>query len=153
MQQVKTPCIGICSTTSFGDTICRGCKRYAFEVIQWNGYNPQQKLAVLRRLEQFTEQIMQVKFAIVDEQKLRQGLHKLRVPFDESLSPFCWLHNLLSKSGDQVSKLIDFGVRTKAPFQQMSLLALSEQIEDELLKLGQAHFDRYFNQHDGRVEL
>ncbi|MDO7671884.1 MAG: DUF1289 domain-containing protein, partial [OM182 bacterium] len=26
---VKTPCIGICSTTSVGDWVCRGCKRYS----------------------------------------------------------------------------------------------------------------------------
>ncbi|MBU2098945.1 MAG: DUF1289 domain-containing protein, partial [Gammaproteobacteria bacterium] len=25
----KTPCIGICSTTSVGDKICRGCKRFS----------------------------------------------------------------------------------------------------------------------------
>ncbi|HBX36772.1 MAG TPA: DUF1289 domain-containing protein, partial [Pseudohongiella sp.] len=49
-QPVKTPCIGICSTTSVGDTICRGCKRFAFEVIEWNAFTQSQKQAVVDRL-------------------------------------------------------------------------------------------------------
>lgn len=36
MKDLRTPCIGICSTTSLGDRVCRGCKRYAAEVIDWN---------------------------------------------------------------------------------------------------------------------
>ena len=34
----SSPCIGICSTT-YGDTICRGCGRTAEEVRDWNTYS------------------------------------------------------------------------------------------------------------------
>ncbi|MEO1955257.1 MAG: DUF1289 domain-containing protein, partial [Gammaproteobacteria bacterium] len=37
-RSVKTPCIGVCSTV-FGDEVCRGCKRFQNEVIEWNSYN------------------------------------------------------------------------------------------------------------------
>ena len=47
----KTPCIGICSTTTFGDSVCRGCKRYAKEVLNWISYSDEMKCAVLKRLE------------------------------------------------------------------------------------------------------
>ena len=95
MLKVRTPCIGICSTTSLGDSICRGCKRYAFEVINWNSYDEGQKKAVLNRIEKFNTQIIENKLRIVSEPDLRRGLRFWKVPFDESLSPYCWLHNLL----------------------------------------------------------
>ena len=40
---VKTPCIGICSTTSVGDWVCRGCKRYSTEVIGWISFGEEEK--------------------------------------------------------------------------------------------------------------
>ncbi|MEJ2131069.1 MAG: DUF1289 domain-containing protein, partial [Gammaproteobacteria bacterium] len=46
---ISTPCVGVCSTV-YGDLVCRGCKRYAHEVIEWNRYEPQQKREVWRRL-------------------------------------------------------------------------------------------------------
>jgi len=45
----RTPCIGICSTT-YGDLVCRGCKRFAHEIVGWNGYDREQRGAVWTRL-------------------------------------------------------------------------------------------------------
>jgi predicted Fe-S protein YdhL (DUF1289 family) len=61
----RTPCIGVCSTTSVGDAICRGCKRYAFEVIRWNSYLDVEKEAVLRRIETLTVQILKTGFTFI----------------------------------------------------------------------------------------
>ena len=33
----STPCLGICSTT-FGDEVCKGCKRFAHEIVSWTKY-------------------------------------------------------------------------------------------------------------------
>ena len=33
--KASTPCLGICSTT-YGDDVCKGCKRFVHEVISWN---------------------------------------------------------------------------------------------------------------------
>ena len=41
-KSLKTPCIGVCSTV-FGDDVCRGCKRFQHEVIQWNSYSDPEK--------------------------------------------------------------------------------------------------------------
>lgn len=46
-----SPCVGICSSTSFGDEICVGCGRTATEVIEWNGYTDQQKIKINERLQ------------------------------------------------------------------------------------------------------
>jgi predicted Fe-S protein YdhL (DUF1289 family) len=45
----RTPCIGICSTT-YGDLVCRGCKRFSHEIVGWNGYDREQRHAVWARL-------------------------------------------------------------------------------------------------------
>ena len=52
-----SPCIGVCSTT-YGDLVCRGCKRFAHEVVQWNGYDHEQRDAIWRRLEELREGAM-----------------------------------------------------------------------------------------------
>ncbi len=52
---VKTPCIGVCST-GIGDRVCRGCKRFAHEVIHWNSYSNEQKQLIEERLSQFLSQ-------------------------------------------------------------------------------------------------
>ena len=52
-----TPCAGRCSTV-FGDAVCRGCRRFNHEVIQWNTYNEAQRLAVWKRLDAQLDQIL-----------------------------------------------------------------------------------------------
>lgn len=140
----RTPCIGVCSTTSVGDSICRGCKRYAFEVIRWNGYSDAEKVAVLRRIEALTVQIMQDKFVIHSEALLKEGVQGCRLPVNVALSPCCWLHNLLKKG--PIDHLVpeDFGFAVKEAYRQMPLAALAELVDDELLRLCGAHFARYY---------
>jgi|TARA_Y100000816_G_C26108176_1_gene589839 predicted Fe-S protein YdhL (DUF1289 family) len=52
-----TPCAGRCSTV-FGDLVCRGCRRFNHEVIQWNTYTPDQRLMVWKRLDAQLDQIL-----------------------------------------------------------------------------------------------
>ncbi len=47
-----SPCIGVCSTTNLGDDICMGCGRTAMEVIEWNAYSDEQKIAINQRLKE-----------------------------------------------------------------------------------------------------
>src|SRR5690554_3098075 len=70
---IKTPCVGVC-TTALGDDVCRGCKRYSHEVIDWNSYNNEQKLAIETRLVRLLTTIIQNKLFIVDEKKLQWQL-------------------------------------------------------------------------------
>ena len=37
----STPCLGICSTT-FGDEVCKGCKRFAHEIVSWTKYSEEE---------------------------------------------------------------------------------------------------------------
>ncbi|MBL4821143.1 MAG: DUF1289 domain-containing protein [Gammaproteobacteria bacterium] len=145
MKKIRTPCIGICSTTSFGDLICRGCKRYAFEVINWNSYDDEQKLAVLSRVEKLNTQIIENKLRIVSVPSLRQGLKTSKVPFDETLSPYCWLHNLLKRRHKDLENLEDYGVYVRSEYKEMPLKDIFELIDREIMILCEAHFSRYID--------
>lgn len=52
-----TPCAGRCSTV-FGDSVCRGCRRFNHEVIQWNTYTTEQHTVVWQRLDAQLNQIL-----------------------------------------------------------------------------------------------
>lgn len=143
MTAVKTPCLGICSTTSVGDVICRGCKRYAHEVINWNGYDEVEKLAVLQRIERLTSQIIETRLQIVSETELQQGLKALKIPFDRSLSPYCWLHNLLKRGHNRLRDLQSFGVIVRADYRHLPLTVLCELVDREIITLCEAHYIRY----------
>lgn len=144
MKSPKTPCIGICSTTSLGDAVCRGCKRYAFEVINWNGYDSNSKAAVLKRIETLVCQIVENKIRIFSVPNLKVAMEKVSVPFDTDLSPYCWLHNLLKKQHGQINELSEYGAYVLPEFEHLSLNDLCELIEQEILLLCHAHYERYF---------
>jgi len=155
MNDVRTPCIGICSTTSLGDRVCRGCKRYADEVIHWNSYDRRAKRAVLARIERLDEQILRRRFRIVSPERLQAGLRRLKIPCDPALSPWCWLHNLLKKGLDElgeISELERVGVQLRPQCKRRDLAELSREIEDELLRLAEAHFDRYIDRRQSSTD-
>ena len=144
MSARKTPCIGICSTTSLGDNVCRGCRRYSFEVIRWNSYGPQEKTAVLMRIERLIGQILETKFSIYSETTLQSQLKRFNIPFDPSLSSYCWLHNLFKKNKDNIENLEEYGVSVNTEFAKLPLSQLIATVDAELQLLSDAHLERYF---------
>lgn len=56
-QKRLTPCAGRCSTV-FGDQVCRGCRRFNHEVIDWNHYTTEQQLTIWQRLDAQLDQIL-----------------------------------------------------------------------------------------------
>lgn len=81
---LRTPCIGICSTT-YGDLVCRGCKRFAHEVTGWNGYRESQRDVVWARLHGLLAESVRVFVTIVDEPRLQAAAQDARVPDAELL--------------------------------------------------------------------
>lgn len=141
---VKTPCIGICSTTSLGDSLCRGCKRFAVEVIDWNVYTAAEKRAVLQRIDQLTTQIMEPRFAIRSVAALEQGMQAAGVPCHPELSAYSWLHNLLKKRHRQITDLSAYGAALRPECAGRPVQQVWEQADAELLTLCEAHRQRYF---------
>ena len=72
----RTPCVGICSTT-YGDLVCRGCKRFAHEVVQWNGYDAGQQGRVWRRLHTLRDEVVGQHLQVKDPQIFLQFCQSL----------------------------------------------------------------------------
>ena len=79
----RTPCIGVCSTT-YGDLVCRGCKRFAHEVVGWNGFADKQRHVVWMRLNRLLAESVRAYVTVVDEQRLRTAAPE-RVPDADAL--------------------------------------------------------------------
>lgn len=141
MKKIKTPCIGICSTV-FGDEVCRGCKRFVHEVIDWNAYEDEQKSLVLERLKHFTEQVLSGKIKIIDKPRFFQSLKVVGVSAKQSLATA--VLDFLRKSSKQIDDLSEHGLEPMPEYRVFSAEELKLMIEEEILILSQATYNRSF---------
>jgi predicted Fe-S protein YdhL (DUF1289 family) len=139
---VKTPCIGVCST-GIGDTVCRGCKRFAHEVINWNSYNQPQKQIVDERLRSFLSQCVSNKLRISDSKLLHWQLQVQQIPHVPSHGDYCGVFSLLKAGAGQIEDPASFGFEVNLDFRCMGLEKLRDTIDAEFFALSQAHYDRY----------
>jgi hypothetical protein len=92
----RTPCIGTCSTT-YGDLICRGCKRFAHEIVQWNGYEPEQRRAVWQRLLGLRAGAVRSVLEVRDPDRLRAQAQRVGLSIDGELELENLLYELLQR--------------------------------------------------------
>lgn len=139
---VKTPCIGVCST-GIGDSVCRGCKRFSHEVINWNSYSPVQKQIIDQRLSGFLSQCVSNKLMVTDAALLKWQLEVQNVRFMVHHDEYCWVFSLLSAGAGQIENSRDYGFEVDLRYRDLSLAQLRDQIDAQYLILSQAHYDRY----------
>ena len=142
IKRVKTPCIGVCST-GIGDKVCRGCKRFAHEIIDWNGYSSEQRQAVINRLHDLLNQIIDSKIEVTDRQKLLTHLSYQQIDHDKTQSSQALVYALLRVGASQISDTHKFGFRIKAKYKDMSLVSLKHQIDDGFYTLSCAYYERF----------
>lgn len=142
---VKTPCIGVCST-GIGDLVCRGCKRFVHEIVDWNGYSTQQKRIVDGRLAQFLAQCMANRFEVVNQTVLEAQLELQVIRYDQSHAPLCWVFAILKAGATQIKDPTQFGFAVLPRCQAKSLKQLRDEVDEEYFQLSQAHYERYFLQ-------
>ena len=135
-----TPCLGICSTT-FGDEVCKGCKRFSHEVVSWTKYTLEEREIVNDRLEKFKMQILKDRFEIIDKKLFAKRLEDKAISFNHSLNPLTWIFDLFRAAGSQSFDLNNYGIRSLNEFNPKTI---KDEINDELLELSEAHHDRYF---------
>lgn len=151
---VKTPCIGVCST-GIGDSVCRGCKRFSHEVIDWNRYTPAQKLAIDTRLSGFLSQCVSNRIRIVDRNLLRWQLGVQQIRFTEHHDEFCWVFSVLKAGAGQIGDTREFGFEVDLQYRDIPLSVLRETIDQEFYTLSEAYYERYIASPDlfrGRIE-
>tara|TARA_B100000519_G_C13893151_1_gene273886 strand:+ start:101 stop:550 length:450 start_codon:yes stop_codon:yes gene_type:complete len=140
----STPCIGICSTT-FGDDVCKGCKRFSHEITDWGKFSADERAIVNSRLEQFKATILEEKFIISDSSLFKKKMNEFSINFNSSLEPITWIFDLLRASSNKDLDLSDFGIEILPKFSNLSLLELRDLINQEMLQLSEAHYYKFFN--------
>ena len=142
LNPIRTPCIGVCST-GIGDAVCRGCKRFAHEVIDWNGYSQAQKQAIDARLDRFLAMCVANKLRIVDQKLLDWHLSIQKIRHQPHHDPYCHLFALLKAGATQIAQPAQYGFEVLPSWRNMTLPALRDQIDEEFWVLSSAHYDRY----------
>ncbi len=142
-QPIKTPCIGVCST-GIGDAVCRGCKRFAHEVIDWNSYSVRQKRLIDQRLDAFLSQCVGNRLRVIDAGLLRRQLELQQVRFNPAHSEFSWAYHLLKAGAGQIEDCRAFGIEVLPVVAHIPLAELVQQIDLEFYTLSAAHHERYF---------
>ncbi|MDC2982749.1 DUF1289 domain-containing protein [Pseudomonadota bacterium] len=140
----STPCIGICSTT-FGDDVCKGCKRFSHEITNWGKFSTDERAVVNSRLEQFKTTILEEKFTISDSDLFESKMNEFSINFNSSLEPITWIFDLLRASSNKDLNVNDFGVEILPAFSDLSLIELRDLINQEMLQLSEAHYYKFFN--------
>ena len=138
--RTRTPCVGICSTT-YGDDVCRGCKRFIHEVINWNSFKPEEKEAVWKRLEHLKTLIMESKVTINNENLMESKILEFQLKINKDLNPLSKVFEIVKLTSTSFKDLKEFGIDLK---KEGSLISLKEELETELYELSKAHFNRYF---------
>jgi predicted Fe-S protein YdhL (DUF1289 family) len=139
---IKTPCIGVCST-GIGDSVCRGCKRFGHEVIDWNGYTLAQKQAVDSRLSGFLSQCVRNTLRVTDKALLQWQLDLQLISYAQHHDEYCWAFSLLKAGAQQIESTTDFGFEIVAPYHLQPLHELRDKIDQEFYTLSEAHYQRY----------
>ncbi|MCP8465661.1 DUF1289 domain-containing protein [Pseudomonas sp. ZM23] len=141
-QRIKTPCVGLCSTV-YGDLVCRGCKRFHHEVVNWNGYSDDEKRSVWTRLELLLGQVMMAKVEVFDPQRLRVQLEQRQIRFVPDQSPYCWAYQLIARGSRMINQLEAYGLALLPEFRGWALPDLRDAIDKEFFILSEAHYERY----------
>tara|TARA_B100000212_G_C27275926_1_gene490944 strand:- start:344 stop:802 length:459 start_codon:yes stop_codon:yes gene_type:complete len=140
-KRTRTPCIGICSTT-YGDEVCRGCKRFSYEIINWNSFSPEEKEAIWKRLEKLKTQIMSSRVKIFDSELMNKGIKKYRLRVKDDLNDSSKAFEIIKQVSESFEDLMDFGIELFN--KEKSLKDLKDDIEIELYTLSKAHYSKYF---------
>lgn len=127
-----SPCVGVCSTT-YGDAVCRGCRRTCLEVIHWNRYAPHQKQAVCARLEKDMVQVVGQFVAIIDVALLQDAWQKVATKAPVYTNPLCFAYELLRLRAEDMTALESYGLSARITV--LSPLALFKQLDAKLYRL------------------
>ena len=139
----STPCIGICSTT-YGDMICRGCKRFAHEIVAWNGYTDDQRERVWQRLYALRDDATAVYVAIADARALRDAAHLARLERSANMSLLTLAYDVLRRRAPDLNHLHEIGLGVLHA-DLVAPIAVRDAIDAEFHLRSVAYFERSFH--------
>ena len=142
----RTPCVGVCSTT-YGDLVCRGCKRFAHEIVQWNGFGESQRSLVWKRLFELRAGAVSACLKVVDPERLRQQALAVQVHDPDDLCELNLAFEVLRRCACSDTDLRRLGLRvSEEPLQaQISSEQVLANIEREFYDRSVAQYERNFH--------
>ncbi|MGI9325152.1 MAG: DUF1289 domain-containing protein [Pseudomonadales bacterium] len=136
----RTPCIGICSTT-YGDLVCRGCKRFAHEIFDWNRYSDAQQEDVISRLRDLKASVVAGFVEIVDRDACVAALAEQWQSGDELLLAV-YDYLVQARSAQSARPSLNAAVRLAVGIE--SVAALRRAVDEEFLARSKAVYERNF---------
>lgn len=139
-----TPCVGRCSTV-FGDAVCRGCRRFNHEVIQWNTYTIEQHSVVWLRLDAQLDQILIPMLPLADLRHVHGFILSKRVRFREDASKGRKLYHALKlcEKNKHLAEESGLGIHSQ------QVKGIWQEFERRVLALATASYDFAFLRADG----
>jgi predicted Fe-S protein YdhL (DUF1289 family) len=148
----RTPCVGICSTT-YGDLVCRGCKRFAHEIVQWNGYDDVQQDAVRERLQRVRDEVLTLLLVCHDEVLLQNAIADAGLQdLDLMESQYQLLRFMVRREQSLASAGLALAAQAPVletpaspqPDQVLDTLYLMQLLDSETFQRAKAHYERNF---------
>lgn len=134
-----TPCAGRCSTV-FGDSVCRGCRRFNHEVIRWNTYTPDQQTAIWKRLDAQLDQILVPMLPFADLRHVEGFVLSKRIRLRDDASKGRKLYHALKIC----EKNKNFTDESGLGIQSVQIKPLWQEFERRVLALATASYDLAF---------
>lgn len=122
--------------------MCRGCRRFAHEIVDWNGYTEVQKASILERLKQIKHEVLSQYLIIEDKDKFEGFCRELGFGFvDLEERMYAVLAYLITKS----ERLKISGLAVSDSLEGCSDASeLMRFLELEMFTRAQAHYERNF---------
>lgn len=143
--RTPTPCIGLCSTT-YGDSVCRGCKRFAHEIVDWNRYDEPQKQAVVARLSQLIGEVVDRYLLVVDADALQAALQSAGLRYRRDASTAWWAYDLFRQTKGRIGQLTVCGLKKLPETDHLECPEIWEVMNQEFLAISEGHYERFFRQ-------
>ena len=126
--------------------MCRGCKRFSHEIVDWNSYDDAQKETIWERLETFKKQVVGQIVRLKDQDRFQSAIEAQKIKEPEDYQAVYLLLQRLVRH----SKTLSFaGLENVSPdFEIMegeidSLLTL-QQIDKEIVTRSRAFYERSY---------
>lgn len=134
-----TPCAGRCSTV-FGDSVCRGCRRFNHEVIKWNTYSLEQQSSVWHRLDVQLDQILVPMLPLANIEVAEKFVLSKRVRLRDDASKGRKLYHALKIC----EKNKNFADESGLGIQSKQVKSIWQEFERRVLALATASFEMAF---------
>ena len=151
----RTPCVGICSTT-YGDLVCRGCKRFAHEIVEWNGYDEVQQDAVRERLQRLRDEALAWVVDCKDDALLQAAIAEAGLTDLDPMEQRYQLLRFMVRRGQNLASVGLVMTSVTATMQahsyrasgpdpeELDTLTLMQLLDAEIYQRAKAHYERNF---------